>query len=149
MLVREPTRRDFLLTTGATVLLFPTLTACGPVPGDSAVIGQVPAGTPDELGVGELRVIPGTAGAIARDAGGIYAMSLICTHANCDMTKNGSVSSSEIDCACHGSRFDANGAVLRGPARQPLEHYAVTLDDTGQLIVDGNRVVGASVRLKA
>jgi hypothetical protein len=43
--------------------------------------------------------------------------------------------------------FDANGRLLRGPARTPLEHFAVTADAAGELTIHGGTVVGAEVRL--
>ena len=39
------------------------------------------------------------------------------------------VSDGTINCGCHGSKFDpASGAVLRGPAQQPLRRLEVAVD---------------------
>jgi Rieske Fe-S protein len=55
--------------------------------------------------------------AIARGRDGIYAFSLVCTHLGCTV----SVTAEGIFCPCHGSRFDHEGKVVRGPATRPLE----------------------------
>ena len=55
-----------------------------------------------------------------RDAeGGLHAVSAICTHRGCVVEWNAVDKS--WDCPCHGSRFDYDGHVLRGPAQRELE----------------------------
>jgi Rieske Fe-S protein len=76
-------------------------------------------------------------------------MSLICTHAGCDISVRGSVSAQGVVCYCHGSTFDANGNVLGGPASGPLEHFAVSLDAAGQITIDTNTTVLESTRTAA
>jgi nitrite reductase/ring-hydroxylating ferredoxin subunit len=110
-------------------------------------IGDVPAGNKSALTVGSVVVVTGSPVCIARDEAGVYAMTLICTHESCDMTTDGTVSASRIVCRCHGSVFDPNGAVVHGPARSALEHFAVTADAAGNLTIHGGTVVGADVRL--
>src|SRR5438132_13117764 len=100
--------------------------------------GKVDAGNASALAVGSVKVVPGASVAIARDAQGVYAMTLICPHAGCDMSQDGVVTSTIIECDCHGSRFDPNGAVILGPASSPLQHYQVTADASGNLTIDGN-----------
>ncbi len=109
--------------------------------------GLIPAGPLAELPEGTLRRVPPQAVAIGRDADGVYAMTLICTHVGCDMGVDGSVSFDGVVCDCHGSRFDANGAVTRGPANDPLEHFAVLVDEAGELTIDADAVVAAATRL--
>lgn len=58
-----------------------------------------------------------------RDAdGGLHMVTTTCTHLGCRLSWNGAESS--WDCACHGSRFDVDGAVLDGPAIDPLRQPA-------------------------
>jgi Rieske Fe-S protein len=85
--------------------------------------------------------------AIGRDAAGVYAMSLICTHEQCDMTTDGSVAASGVTCSCHGSRFDRNGGVTAGPASKPLPHYEVEIDMAGEITIHGGSEVSAATRV--
>ncbi|WAS98730.1 QcrA and Rieske domain-containing protein [Nannocystis punicea] len=65
---------------------------------------------------------------LVRDGDNYEALLLKCTHMGC--TPGWNAAERRLDCPCHGSRFDAHGAVLKGPAKQPLEKYAVTSDGT-------------------
>ncbi len=118
-----------------------TCIACGPP------FGLVSAGNASALAVGDVKTVPGASVAIARDAQGVYAMTLICTHEGCDISQEGTVGSNGITCDCHGSQFDTNGNVVVGPAVSPLQHYQVTADASGNLTVDGNSPVSSSTRL--
>lgn len=120
-----------------------TCIGCGPA------FGVVSAGNASALAVGDVKAVPGSPVAIARDAQGIYAMTLICTHESCDISQSGIVSASGLLCGCHGSRFDPQGNVIVGPAESPLQHYEVTADGSGNLTIDGNVPVPASTRLAA
>ena len=40
-----------------------------------------------------------------------------------------------FDCPCHGSRFDAQGRVNKGPAVEPLPRLRVEQGDDGALVV--------------
>lgn len=81
---------------------------------------------------------------LVRDATGIYAMTAICTHQGCTVNGwNGTV----FPCPCHGSQYDLNGAVIQGPAPLPLNHFEVTVDASGFLVVDTGKVVASTQRL--
>jgi cytochrome b6-f complex iron-sulfur subunit len=60
--------------------------------------------------------------ALLRDGSGIYALSLVCTHLGCTVV----VSAGELACPCHGSIFDRQGAVLKGPADRALQRLQVS-----------------------
>jgi Rieske Fe-S protein len=140
----RPTRRCFLHTTAAAGVML----GCGgpATQGSPETFGRVAAGNVSDLPVGTLRAVEGAPVYIGRDAHGLYAMTTTCPHAGCDMSTDGSVSANGVVCDCHGSRFDANGAVVRGPATTPLVHFAVTVDGTGIVTIEGRAQVSAGVR---
>ena len=77
------------------------------------------------LELGEARVLElgGEKVAVHRDQEGeVQTVSAICTHLGCDVEWNGAEET--WDCPCHGSRFDDNGAVLQGPATEPLPPWS-------------------------
>ncbi|WP_232664595.1 FAD-dependent oxidoreductase [Pseudonocardia sp. TRM90224] len=87
--------------------------------GDRLAPGQVRSTT--EIPAGEARVVrSGTdrTGVYRDDEGIAHAVSLRCTHLGCLVRFNAAERS--WDCPCHGSRFDVTGAVLEGPAVEPL-----------------------------
>ena len=79
-------------------------------------------GSASRIPPGEGRVVRDGAGqaAVYRDeAGELHALSARCTHLGCIVKWNGVEKT--WDCPCHGSRFDTDGAVVQGPAVDPLE----------------------------
>lgn len=64
--------------------------------------------------------------AIMRDGDVTYALSLVCTHLGCTVN----VTPTELICPCHGSIFDRQGNVLKGPADRQLLRYSV--EDRGE-----------------
>jgi len=139
----ELSRRRFLALAGAAA----AVGGCSSPAVPPVQVGDVQAGNVTDLAVGSLDVVGSDPVCIGRDAGGFYAMTLTCTHAGCDIGQRGTVSAQGLVCGCHGSEFDANGNVTRGPATQPLDHFAVTVDATGNLIIHGDQIVDASQRL--
>jgi len=138
-------RRRFLSIAGSSasaVLLAGTVPACGA--SDGPPFGKVAAGNVSALPVGKLLVMGNLI--VARDAGGLYAMTAICTHMGCIVRNVSQSVDSPIHCPCHGSMYDGNGAVTQGPAPRPLQHYAVTVAADGTLTVDGGQPVSAETR---
>jgi nitrite reductase/ring-hydroxylating ferredoxin subunit len=71
----------------------------------------------DEIPLGEGAVIRRGLGKVAvyRDErGDFHPRSAVCPHLGCVVAWNSAAKS--WDCPCHGSRFDAHGTVLSGPA---------------------------------
>jgi Rieske Fe-S protein len=121
----------------------------GPAPRDAGPIlqpGDLAAGNASALTVGALNAIPNSTVAIGCDAMGVYALTLVCTHQGCTAAPAGTTGARQINCPCHGSQFDRNGAVIRGPAGRPLVHFAVTIDASGAIVVHSNMQVAATVR---
>jgi Rieske Fe-S protein len=121
--------------------------ACGPAGTPAEAFADVSAGKTSALRVGAVVPLESAPAFIALDAGGLYAMSTTCTHQGCDLAADGQVSGGRISCGCHGAEFDANGAVLRGPAPSALQHFAVSVDGQGNITVHGGTPVGSDVRV--
>lgn len=141
----DSSRRVFLKLVAAAPLSGVIL-ACGSNSSEPAQFGDISAGNVSGIPVGTLRLIGGEPAVIARDSGGLYAMTVTCTHQGCEVEPSGSGNSVVLNCPCHGSRFDRNGAVVRGPAGAPLVHFAVDVDSAGNVTVHGGTQVDASTR---
>lgn len=50
--------------------------------------------------------------------GKVYAHSAVCTHLGCIIGWDDA--KKEWECPCHGSQYDINGKVLRGPTKRDL-----------------------------
>ncbi len=55
----------------------------------------------------------------------VTAFTAVCPHAGCAVRVSGDV----LICPCHGSEFDATGAVTQGPADRDLAPVAVVVTD--------------------
>jgi cytochrome b6-f complex iron-sulfur subunit len=146
----ELDRRQLLRVVGAsagTLFFAKVLTGCQP-PTGSPPTGSVSAGKVADLKLGTLQIYSSNV-VVGLDNQGVYAMSAVCTHAGCLVEDTSGTISAGLSCPCHGSTFDGNGAVTRGPARTPLQHYQVTIATDGSITVDGSKPVGANVRVAA
>ena len=92
----------------------------------------------------EAFVPPGRSVALFRDAGGVYAISIVCTHLGCIVkpTANG------FECPCHGSVFARDGSVVKGPAPRALSWVSVSVSPAG-VVVDEGRTVEAGTKVLA
>lgn len=67
-----------------------------------------------------------------RDKAGFWAVTAVCTHLGCQpafLQEQGIFA-----CPCHGSRFDAEGRVLAGPATKDMALAALRIDGQGSLV---------------
>ena len=100
------------------------------------------AGLPSEIQTGQVdeRFKQRFAVWLVRDvdpvtgASGIYALSTVCTHLGC--TPNWLEAEQKFKCPCHGSGYYKSGINFEGPTPRPLERYAISLADDGQILVD-------------
>lgn len=53
------------------------------------------------------------------------AMLMRCSHQGIELSVNGDI----LSCSAHGSEFSKQGAVIQGPADQPLRSFQVTEDE--------------------
>ncbi len=138
-------RRHFLSMVGATVAA--GVTGCASSADDGGGSGGIPAAGTNvrDVPVGSL----GSTGSrilLGRDAGGLYAMTSVCTHNQCDLSVYGTLSDSGISCRCHGSGYSRNGDRVKGPAIASLKHFKVDVAADGTISIDASTVVDATVR---
>ncbi len=68
---------------------------------------------------------------LATTSSAFTAVSPICTHRGCTVDVHGP----RLVCPCHGSTYDRDGHVLRGPAQRSLTRYRVTREGD-ELVID-------------
>ena len=83
----------------------------------------------DEAGQVFRQGIFGHSVLVVRDptnAATLYAFEPVCTHQGCVVSWRSATE--QIFCACHGSTFNPNGTVAKGPANQGLKAYEVKVE---------------------
>lgn len=135
-------RRHFLVVIGGTAAAI----GCSSSGGASPATGMVDAGNVSATTIGRLAFVFGSPLILGRDAGGIYAMTSVCTHQQCDMSVEGSIRASGVQCNCHGSVFTTTGAVANGPARSPLQHFQVQVGASGTVSINADVSVDSATR---
>jgi nitrite reductase/ring-hydroxylating ferredoxin subunit len=80
---------------------------------------------------GSRTVIPSIPAILIHSKSGFIVLSLICTHLGCTVE----VKEDGFACPCHGSLFDRDGNVQRGPASQLLQKLRLEESPAGNLIV--------------
>ncbi len=90
-------------------------------PCDVLIVNTVGRGLDDLMpGEGAIVVIEGKKVAAFRDeSGALSTVSPKCKHLGCTVGWNPRAKT--WDCPCHGSRYDANGKVIQGPAQHDLD----------------------------
>ncbi|GIU78584.1 MAG: Tat pathway signal sequence domain protein [Bryobacteraceae bacterium] len=91
---------------------------------------------PETLAAGEPFIPPGRSVALFRDAEGVFAISMVCTHLGCIVKP----SADGFECPCHGSRFSAGGEVTKGPAPKPLPWLQVRVNGDAVIVDEGTVV---------
>jgi len=93
------------------------------------------AGFPNEIQIGQVDERFKPRGVwLVRDSEGIFALSTVCTHLGC--TPNWLEGEQKFKCPCHGSGYYKDGINFEGPTPRPLERFAISLADDGQILVD-------------
>jgi cytochrome b6-f complex iron-sulfur subunit len=119
-----------LMTLGTLRFLFPNVLSEPP--------SKFKAGLPDNYEDGKVVERYKDQNAwIVRYQGKIYALSTTCTHLGC--TPNWLERENKFKCPCHGSGFYITGINFEGPAPRPLERWAISVGDDGQLVVDKSK----------
>ncbi len=90
----------------------------------------------DDLEDGELMPVEvdGEPVCLAKVDGEVYAFTDDCTHIGGPLNE-GELDGEVLTCPWHGAQFDVrSGKVLRGPARQDIQTYAVRVDNDDILV---------------
>lgn len=82
---------------------------------------------------------------VVRDAGGLFAVTAVCTHEGAICA----VSGSDYLCPRHGATFKFDGTIISGPVSVPLQHYSMCTLANGHVAVDKTKTVAKTVRLVA
>ena len=132
--VRLP--RQHVIRGAGVVLAAGTLAACSggrdkPAAGSEAATTPAPSAAEAGNTVAKTSDVPVGSGVIVGDvvvtqptAGTFKGFSSKCTHKGCAVNK---VADGTIDCPCHGSKFNLDGTVAKGPATEPLAAKNVTV----------------------
>ena len=86
-------------------------------------------GNVKDVAPGQIRAfdVAGTKVDVANVDGQLYAFDDTCTHRGCSLAR-GTLDGTTLTCPCHHSQFDvASGAVVRGPATQPVRSRSVQI----------------------
>jgi nitrite reductase/ring-hydroxylating ferredoxin subunit len=83
---------------------------------------------------------------LIRDDRGWYGLVNVCTHLGCQPAFDPKMRI--LICPCHGSRFDLQGNVLKGPAARPLQRPFLFLESKQEVSVDLRRLVDSGFRLR-
>jgi cytochrome b6-f complex iron-sulfur subunit len=75
---------------------------------------------------------------VVRDPGRLFVIYARCTHLGC--TPDWKQSENKFKCPCHGSGYDSEGVNFEGPAPRPMDRAQVSIDATGQIIVDTGKL---------
>ena len=100
-------------------------------------------GPAQDYPTGTVRVFDDENVIVFRDNDGMYAISTVCTHLGCIVTR---ADNGEFECPCHGSKFRSDGKVAKGPAPAALAWLEVCKLPSGQLAVDESRKVPLGTR---
>jgi Rieske Fe-S protein len=124
---------------GGAVLTAAVLSACttygkapSPAPADGSPPTEAAApGTPGGAALATTADVPVGSGLIVDgvvltqpSAGVFKGFSTVCTHAGCSVSK---IADGTIDCPCHGSKFNLDGTVAKGPASRPLQSKDIVI----------------------
>jgi cytochrome b6-f complex iron-sulfur subunit len=96
-------------------------------------------GRPENFPAGSMQRLDDKKVFIYSTNNGLYAISSICTHLGCIVAQidNGFL------CPCHGSKYDADGNVVAGPAPRALLWLEMSLHEDGNIVIDASKEVKA------
>ena len=132
-----PSRRDFLRLATTGLLSAAGLIGLGGLvrfldyDSEPATKTVVDLGSAAKYPSGSRTLLPDVPAILYATPAGFKALSLVCTHLGCTVEQF----EDGFRCPCHGSRYNAQGEVERGPARLPLPILRVEATDDGHLLL--------------
>jgi len=97
--------------------------------------GRFNLGAPDQYPSGSVTPVePGRFYLVRLEDGGLLAIYRRCTHLGCAVPFD--QGAGQFVCPCHGSAFTADGEVLNPPAPRPLDLFVLTINESGEIVVD-------------
>ena len=118
----------FSTITGFAGAAFAYLWPSARVGGTDVLVGAT--GPVDPAGIGHDESVVGRSRLgkvlVIRKREELIGLQATCTHLGCTVAWN--ADSQQIECPCHGARYNLRGDVLRGPARDPLGRVDVTIE---------------------
>ena len=76
-------------------------------------------------------VLPDIPAVLIHTQSGFAALSLVCPHLSCTVEVN----PSGFRCPCHGSQYDAQGELVRGPSTTSLKSLRLERSSEGKLVL--------------
>ncbi|MCY3786931.1 MAG: Rieske 2Fe-2S domain-containing protein [bacterium] len=73
---------------------------------------------------------------------GLVALYWKCPHLGCTVPE--CVSSQWFECPCHGSKYNQVGEKRGGPAPRGMDHFATSVNDRGEFLVDTGKIIQGS-----
>lgn len=135
MIDRRFSRRDFLKLAQTGVLSISGLLGLAGLIRFLSYRSQPPSPTEFDLGLasdyppGSRTLLQQVPALLIHSDKGFSAISLVCTHLGCTVEVN----PDGFTCPCHGSRFDQQGKVIRGPASRFLAPFRVEITQEGRI----------------
>lgn len=146
-MTKNLSRREFinaLWALAATAALgesaFVGLRFLAPRPTEGEFGGMFNLGDPGQYPPGSVTLVEaGHFYLVHINQGGFIAVYRRCTHLGCSVPYD--PGQKQFVCPCHGSAFTTEGDVLNAPAPRPLDLFAMTLSENGELLVNTGQTI--------
>ncbi len=133
--MKNISRRDFLKVSTNALLALSGLLGLGGLirflsyKSDPTPPSEYDVGPASNYPMGSHTVLTYIPAIVIHDPKGLRAISLVCTHLGCTVEE----SNFGFTCPCHGSRYDQEGGVEKGPAKLNLKKLRVEQVEDGNL----------------
>ena len=139
---KKLSRKDFLnVAWGAagvvavTELSLAGLSFLSPRPTEGEFGGEFNLGAYDQFPPGSVTPVEAGRFYLVRlKDGGFLAVYRRCTHLGCAVPYE--PAAGQFVCPCHGSAFTTEGDVLNPPAPRPLDLFALSINESGEIVVN-------------